>query len=107
MNRNILTVIIIILCIPLLSAQQKDLRNIRPSDLQGIEVKGNSFFIKLNERNYKYFDKQKGKFTIRDYNELPILPKLANINFRAELFLLLSHRVQSRKLLLLNLKRNY
>jgi hypothetical protein len=69
MNRNILTAIIIILLTSLLSAQQKDLRNFKPSDLQVLEVKGNSIYIKLNNRNYKYTDKQKGKFNIRDYTE--------------------------------------
>ena len=69
MNRNTLTAVIIILLVSLLSAQQKNINNFQPKDLQVIEVKGNSFYIKLNDRNYKYTDKQKGKFTIRDYNE--------------------------------------
>src|ERR1039457_4921953 len=69
MNRNIIRAVIIILLTSLLSAQQKDVRNPRSTDLQGMEVKGNSFYIKLNDRNYKHTDKQKGKFTIRDYTE--------------------------------------
>ena len=69
MNRNILIAVIIILLTSLLSAQQKDFKNILSKDLQGIEVKGNSFYIKLNYRDYQFIDKQKGKFTIRDYTE--------------------------------------
>src|ERR1035437_995675 len=69
MNRNILTAVIVILLTFFLSAQKKDFRNFRPTDLQSMEVKGNSFFIKLNNKSYKYNDKQKGKFTIRDYTE--------------------------------------
>src|ERR1035437_9869113 len=69
MNRKIFPFVIIILLASLLSAQQKVLRNFHSTDLLGIEVKGNSFYIKLNDRNYKHIDKQKGKFTIRDYAE--------------------------------------
>src|ERR1039458_6828759 len=69
MNRNILIAVIIILLTSLLSAQKKDLRNFKLTDLKSMEVKGNSFFIKLNDKSYKYNDKQKGKFTIRDYPE--------------------------------------
>src|ERR1035437_6928693 len=69
MNRNILTAVIIILLTSFISAQQKNFKNFQSKDLNGIEVKGSSFYIKLNDRNYKYTDKQKGKFTIRDYAE--------------------------------------
>src|ERR1039457_7691391 len=69
MNRNILTAVIVILLTSLLSAQKKDLRNFKLTDLKSMEVKGNSFFIKLNNKSYKYNDKQKGKFTVRDYTE--------------------------------------
>src|ERR1035437_4576518 len=69
MNRNILTAVIIILLTSFISAQQKNFKNFQSKDLNGIEVKGSSFYIKLNDRNYKYTDKQKGKFTIRDYTE--------------------------------------
>jgi hypothetical protein len=69
MNKNILTAFIIILLTTLLSAQQKDIEKFQPGDLQGIQIKGNSIFIKLNDRDYKHIDKQNGKFTIRDYSE--------------------------------------
>jgi hypothetical protein len=69
MNRNILTSVIFILLTCLISAQKKDLSNFKPADLKGIEVKGNSFFVRLNDKSYKYNDKQKGKFTIRDFTE--------------------------------------
>ena len=69
MNRNILTAVVIILLTSLLSAQQKEFKNINQSDLQELVVKGSSIYIKLNDKHYKYFEKQKGKFTIRDYTE--------------------------------------
>jgi hypothetical protein len=69
MNRNIIATVIIILFANLLSAQQKELINFQTRDLEVLEVKGNSFFIKLNDRNYNYIDQQKGKFIIRDYTQ--------------------------------------
>jgi hypothetical protein len=86
MNRNILPAVIIILT-SLLSAQPKELKSLRSLDLQGIEVKGNSFYIKLNNKNYKYIDKQKGKFTIRDYVEYTDPSKVGEYKLPGRTFL--------------------
>lgn len=69
MTKNILLLIIVILLTSLSPAQLKNLRKNKPTDIQGIEVKGSSFFIKLNDGNYKYNNIQKGKYTIRDYSD--------------------------------------
>jgi hypothetical protein len=69
MNRNIITTACIILLTNFLFPQQKDNMKVQSGDLQSIEVKSNSFAIKLNDKDYKYNIQQKGKFTIRDYFE--------------------------------------
>ncbi|MDR3668312.1 MAG: C25 family cysteine peptidase, partial [Ignavibacteriaceae bacterium] len=87
MNRNILIAAIIILT-SLLSAQTKESVTPKSMDLLGIEVKGNSFFLKLNDKNYRYTDKQQGKFTIRDYVEFTDPAKIGEYKLPARTFLI-------------------